>query len=334
MQTKYLLLTLPFSLIIYSCLDSDHETEVHQDPTHKESQTTIDSLEYLEDLGEKLFFEPMLSLDESIHCGSCHIPEYAFADIIPFSRGVGGTFGKRNTPSAMNLSGRPELFYDGRASSLEDQVHFPIEDPLEMNVKMETVVERLKNDQKYVLWFDLFFEDGITQSNIASAIAEYERTLETGNAKIDQVAREEAEFTESEQRGQEIFNDPKNKCFDCHLGVDFTNDEYRNIGLYDGVERNDLGRFNVTNDSADIGKFRVPVLRNVAMTAPYMHDGSFQTLEEVVDYYNNPYDFVPNPVNIDSLLLEPLNLSDQDKVDLVNFLKTLTDEQFVNVDNF
>ncbi len=328
MRIKSLFLCIPLAYIAHGCLESEHEIEIHQDIN--ETETPVDSLEYLEDLGEKLFFEPMLSLDQSVHCASCHIPEHAFADTVPFSLGVDGKLGKRNTPSAMNLSGRTELFYDGRATSLEDQVHFPVEDALEMNVKMHVVVERLKNTPRYVKWFDSFFEDGITENNIASAIAEYERTLETGNAKIDQVARGEAQFTESELRGQTLFNDPKNKCFDCHAGVDFTNDEYRNIGLYDGIDKNDLGRFNVTQDSADIGKFRVPVLRNVALTAPYMHDGSFQTLLEVVDYYSNPYDVVPSPINMDSLMIEPLDLSDQDKIDLVNFLKTLTDEQFLD----
>ena len=133
-------------------------------------------------------------------------------------------------------------------------------------------------------------------------------------------------MTVSQQRGRTIFLSDEFKCFDCHFGPDFTGDEFRNIGLYDESTLTDKGRYDVTKDSSDIGKFKVPGLRNVALTSPYMHNGMFQTLEEVVAYYSNPHDFVKQPINMDTLMVEPLNFSERQKEDLVNFLHALTDK--------
>ena len=135
-------------------------------------------------------------------------------------------------------------------------------------------------------------------------------------------------MNESAVRGRMVFLN-KGKCFDCHFGPDFTVDEFRNIGLYDGEGYNDRGRFEITKDSTDLGKFKVPGLRNIAVTAPYMHDGSFKTLREVIDYYDRPTDFVAHSINQDPLLSEPLNLTEQEKVDLENFLIALTDDRFM-----
>ena len=131
-------------------------------------------------------------------------------------------------------------------------------------------------------------------------------------------------MTASQMRGREVFIGD-GKCFDCHFGPDFTGDEFKNIGLYDGKTLLDKGRFDITGDSADLGKFKVPGLRNVTLTAPYMHNGQFKTLEEVIEYYDNPYAFIEAPINIDTLMLEPLNLSAKEKQDLLNFLHSLTD---------
>ena len=138
------------------------------------------------------------------------------------------------------------------------------------------------------------------------------------------------DISESAKRGHQLFVGQKAKCFDCHFGPDFTGDEFRNIGLYDGGRDNDKGRYNVTQDENDLGKFKVPGLRNVAVTAPYMHDGSFKTLREVLEFYNDPYKFVEHPINIDTLMIEPLGLTDQELTDLENFLLTLTDDQFAD----
>ena len=164
---------------------------------------------------------------------------------------------------------------------------------------------------------------------MTNAIAEFERSLESSNTPFDRfMAGDESAISESAKRGHEIFNADKSKCFDCHFGPDFTGDEFRNIGLYDTIKYNDKGRYNETNDEADLGKFKVPGLRNIAITAPYMHDGSFKTLREVLEFYNDPYKFIPNPINLDSIMIEPLGLSEGELSDLENFLLTLTDDRF------
>ncbi|MEZ5023653.1 MAG: cytochrome c peroxidase [Chitinophagales bacterium] len=281
------------------------------------------------ELGKKLFFDPILSADNTISCASCHQPKFAYGDNKPFSLGVNDSVGVRNTPSVMNMSSRPIFFHDGRASSLESQAVMPIENPIEMNLSMEEAVEKVKANEEYFELFSELYHAEPTKFNITHALAEFQRSLESdGSAPFDLWATntDETALSESQLRGRLIFISNKSKCFDCHFGPDFTGDEFRNIGLYDGINLVDKGRFEITKDSSDLGKFKVPVLRNVALTAPYMHNGMFQTLEEVIDYYNNPYDFVEAPINMDPLMTEPLNLTQQEKEDLVNFLHSLTDE--------
>jgi cytochrome c peroxidase len=280
-----------------------------------------------EQLGEKLFFEKSLSRNNSQSCATCHIPAFAFADTAALSLGAEGKRGKRNTPSAMNLASRETFFYDGRAKTLEDQVHFPIEDALEMNTPMSEVVKRLNARPEYVRWFKKIYKQKPTAENIAQAIAAYERTLETSSPFDDYMRERPHAMSESAIRGRAIFMDKKNKCFDCHFGPDFTGDEFRNIGLFDGKKWKDAGRFEVTKDSADLGKFKVPGLRNVAVTAPYMHNGQFRTLREVIDFYDKPETFVKGAINTDTLI-KPIGLTEQEKVDLENFMKALTDKQF------
>lgn len=291
----------------------------------KESTTVSTRAE----LGERLFFDPILSLDSSISCASCHKPEFAFSDTVPFSTGVGGSKGLRNTPSVMNVLSRGRFFYDGRARDIQDQVHFPVEDQREMNLNFVLAVERV--NRKYKTDFMRLYGEAATARNLADAIAEFEKTLESSNTPFDAYMSDQEEaISESAKRGRELFLSDKAKCFDCHFGPDFTGDEFRNIGLFDGYTNNDAGRFKVTGDSVDLGKFKVPGLRNVGVTGPYMHDGRFKTLSEVIDYYNNPYQFVKQPVNIDPLLVKPLQLTEQEKQDLIAFLLTLTDKKFSN----
>lgn len=281
-------------------------------------------------LGEKLFFEKALSLDQSISCASCHIPEYAFADTVAFSRGVGGRLGKRNTPSVMNMASRSLMFYDGRAKNLEDQVHFPVEDPNEMAFTLEQAAKRLKKKKEYKQWFQSVFNEAPNAQNMAKAIAAYEESLETSNTLFDNYMNDkQPSMSAAAIRGREVFMSKKAKCFDCHFSPDFTGDEFRNIGLFDKRQFLDKGRFEVTKDSADLGKFKVPGLRNVAVTPPYMHNGMFSTLEEVVEYYDNPTKFVAHSINADSLLQKPLGLTVQEKSDLVEFMKALTDFRFI-----
>lgn len=282
------------------------------------------------ELGQKLFFDPILSLDNTISCASCHKPEFAFADNVALSLGVGDSLGTRNTPSVMNMLSRPYFFYDGRAATLELQAIGPIENPMEMNLPYNVAVKRIQMEAEYNSLFQTIYNSKPDSFNIANALAEFQRSLESdGSAPHDQWMNDIDSFamTASQIRGRVIFISDEFKCFDCHFSPDFTGDEFRNIGLFDGQNLTDRGRFEITKDSSDLGKFKVPGLRNVALTAPYMHNGMFETLEEVIDYYSNPYDFVKNPLNIDTLMIEPLNLTAQQKKDLVNFLQSLTDKE-------
>lgn len=282
-----------------------------------------------EELGELLFFDPILSRDSSISCASCHKPEFSFADNVALSPGVEGKLGNRNTPSAMNMASRNSFFLDGRAATLEEQALGPIANPVEMDLPIDKAVERLKANTFYNKAFKKIFNEGITPHTLGKAIADFERTLEGGSTPFDLWAKgDKTAITESAKRGHKIFIE-KAKCFECHFGPDFTNDDFKNIGLFNGKEYNDAGRYNVTRDSADLGKFKVPGLRNIAYTAPYMHDGSLKTLREVIDYYDNPDKFVKNRINTDTLIV-PLNLTEQEKQDLEAFLITLSEQKSIS----
>ncbi|MFT3979641.1 MAG: cytochrome c peroxidase [Ferruginibacter sp.] len=280
-------------------------------------------------LGKKLFSEKMLSKDSSISCAGCHKPDFAFADTIAFSRGINGTLTTRNTPSVLNMKNRPYFFWDGRTASLEEQALVPIANPGEMGLPIAEAVERLNQSQEYRRLFKKIFGQKPNAKNLGAAFAAFEKTLETTDSKFDDWADGKVQLSEQEERGRQLFIGSKAKCFDCHKMVDFTTDEFRNIGLYDGNTARDEGRFVITQDKKDLGRFKTPGLRNVAVTAPYMHDGRFKTLEQVIQYYNNPYMFVEDPLNIDSLLRRPLQLTNQENADLVAFLKTLTDKRFL-----
>jgi len=287
-----------------------------------------------EALGKRLFFDRLLSRDQSISCASCHRPEFAFADTSRFSLGVDGQLGTRNTPSSMNMLSRPYFFYDGRALSIQEQVLMPIHNPIEMDLPIPQLLVRL-NNSPYKDWFEQIYNSPPDSATLSMALASFIFSLESkGDAPIDRWNRgDTTAMSLAQQRGHIIFNE-KGRCFDCHFSPDFTGDEFRNIGLFNGSDSlNDVGRFAITHDSSDLGKLKVPGLRNITATAPYMHNGMFQTLEEVVDYYDNPSAFVSNAINIDTLLQSPLNLSDQEKADLIAFLHTLTDPEFVGVSN-
>jgi len=280
-------------------------------------------------LGKKLFSEKILSKDSSVSCASCHKPAFAFADTVAFSVGIEGKLTKRNTPSVLNMKNRPYYFWDGRAASLEEQCLMPIQNPDEMGLPVEEAVKRLNQSKEYKLLFQKIFNQKPTAQNLAAAFSAFEKTLETVDSKFDDWSNNLKNLTAQEERGRQLFVGDKAKCFDCHRMEDFTNDEFKNIGLYNGKELNDAGLFSITGKEADKGRFKTPGLRNVAVTAPYMHNGMFKTLEEVVEYYDNPQKFVPNSINIDDALKMPLGLSKKEKTDLIAFLKTLTDRKYI-----
>ncbi len=279
-------------------------------------------------LGQKLFNDKILSKDSSVSCASCHIPSLGFADSLALSIGIHGIPSSRNTPSVLNMKNRPYFFWDGRAKSLEEQSLMPISNKDEMGLPIEEAVKRLNQNKTYYNLFIKIFGTKPSAKTLSLAIAAFEKTLETDESKFDLSFGDSIQLTESEERGRQLFVGNKAKCFDCHMGPDFTNDDFKNIGLYDGASLTDKGRFNITQKREDLGKFKTPGLRNIAVTAPYMHNGMFKTLDEVVDYYNNPSLFVKNPINIDSSLAKPLGLTHQEKADLVNFMKALTDKQY------
>jgi len=329
---KYI--TILLAVALFSCNETNnHSTEKEEDS--KKEVVIDENINGEESLGAHLFFDPILSEDKTISCASCHNPKFAFADNKPLSVGVHGRKGTRNAPAVMNMASRRFFFHDGRASSLEEQALGPIENPVEMNLSYSEAVKRVQENEAYQYYFNKVYQSKPDSALILKAIAQFERSLESdGSAIHDKWMNGEDttnQFTESQKRGRIIFM-TKGKCFDCHFSPDFTTDEFRNIGLYDGDKLNDVGRFGVTKDSADLGKFKVPGLRNVALTAPYMHNGMFATLEEVIEYYNNPYAVVQEPINIDTLM-QPLDLTQQEKDDLLHFLESLTDENIPYLKN-
>jgi cytochrome c peroxidase len=283
-------------------------------------------------LGRKLFYDPRLSKNNTLSCASCHNPYMAFSDGRSISLGFGGALGVRNAPTILNAAYSPLQFWDGRASSLEAQSAFPLANPVEMDQPHDVSVSKIRKDPVYQAEFAQAFGPGrITLDLIQKSLASFERTLLSGNSPFDQYqyGGNKQALSPSAIRGLEIFRDPKRgNCAVCHTIEDhyalFTNGTFHNIGV--GVSGDgritDLGRFDQTKVQAETGKFKTPGLRNVALTAPYMHDGSLKTLKAVVDFYagggnSNPY------LDRD---IKPLHLSAQDRADLVAFLESLTGE--------
>jgi cytochrome c peroxidase len=280
-------------------------------------------------LGKKLFSEKILSKDSSVSCASCHNPALAFADTLAFSIGIKGNETSRNTPSVLNMKNRPYFYYDGRAATLAEQALFPIKHEQEMGLPIVEAVERLNNNAAYKKAFVQVFKETPSAKNLGAAFEAYEKTLETVNSRYDDWANDKIKFTAAEERGRKLFIGEKAKCFDCHFGDDFTGDQFKNIGLFNGNFLTDSGRYRITKKETDLGKFKVPGLRNVAATAPYMHNGIFATLEEVLRYYNNPKGFFPHQINLDSSFNKPLNLTSKEQADIIVFLKTLTDKTYL-----
>lgn len=285
------------------------------------------------ELGKALFFDKRVSINNAQSCADCHSPARAFADSRKVARGAEGQMGTRNSMTLVNLAWKKEFFWDGRARSLREQVLQPIQNPLEMHQSATNLVAKLAMLDNYPALFDAAFGSReITAEKIALALENYLLTLTSFDAKFDRVLRGEEKFTAEEQRGFELFSteyDPRRgqygaDCFHCHGGPLFQSQGFANNGLDNNFL--DAGRSKVTGKAADAGKFSVPSLRNVAVTAPYMHDGRFRTLAEVVEHYCTG---VQRNATLDPNLAKhpdggvPLN--DADKQALVAFLKTLTD---------
>lgn len=288
-------------------------------------------------LGRMLFYDKRLSQDGTISCSSCHNQATGFSDTNRFSIGIQGQIGGRQAMAVVNmLWNQNQFFWDGRSNLLREQSLKPIQDPLEMHETLPNVVAKLNASQVYKNQFvRAFGSETINSEKISLALEQFMHSIISNNSKFDKEIRGEYTYTASEQRGKDLFYTEYNgffpntsgaDCAHCHSGANFENDSYINNGLDSDGNMADAGREEVTGNAADKGKFKVTSLRNIELTPPYMHDGRFQTLEEVVDHYNNGLVF---STTIDPALEATrgtgLFLTPQDKADLVNFLKTLTD---------
>ncbi|WP_246112807.1 cytochrome-c peroxidase [Allorhodopirellula solitaria] len=299
------------------------------------------------ELGRQLYFDPRLSSDSSISCASCHAPEFGWAADTQFGVGVRDQTGNRNSPVSFNRILSKHQFHDGRAATLEEQAVGPIENPVEMASNHDDCVETLAAIPVYRTQFERIFPDGVTIDNVGKAIATFERAIVTGPAPYDyyvplatfekafaddleyldeepelaeqynQLKAEAAKnpMTESSIRGMEL-SFGKANCAVCHAGANFTDEQFHNIGVGMDTDEPDLGRFVVTGEEQDRGAFKTPTMRNASESGPYMHDGSQKTLEEVVEWYDKGGH--PNKWLSDKM--KPLNLTDTEKADLVEFM--------------
>lgn len=278
------------------------------------------------ELGKKLFFDPIMSVDSSISCASCHQPSLAFSDKVSLSLGVEQRLGTRNSPSLANVAYHPYYTREGGVPTLEMQVLVPIQEHNEFDFNIVLISERLQQNAAYVAMAAEAYNRTPDAFVITRALANFERTLISGYSPYDQYQNynKTDALTAAEIRGMNLFFSTKTNCSTCHSGFNFTNYAFENNGLYDVYP--DVGRFRLTNNPADSALFKVPSLRNIELTAPYMHDGSLFTLEEVINHYQTG----GKNHRHKSSLIQPLNLTAKEKEDLILFLKSLTDESFVN----
>ncbi len=272
-------------------------------------------------LGRRLFFDPVLSRDRSLACAGCHDPERAFTDGRALSVGVSGRVGTRSVPTIVNRAYGSSFFWDGRISTLEEQVLQPIQDPKELDMPIRDVVVRLRRDREYSERFQAVFGRIPTDVDLANALASYVRTILSGDAPIDLYLGGDLDaLSDRAREGLRIFQGKAN-CSECHLGPTFTDERFHNTGVAwrDG-ELRDQGRFAVTGVEPDRGAFKTPTLRNVERTAPYMHDGSLATLDEVIDFYDRGGNANPHR----DPEIRPLDLTAEEKQALLAFLRSLS----------
>jgi cytochrome c peroxidase len=304
------------------------------------------------ELGRQLYFDPRLSADKQVSCASCHHPDEGFSKHTQFGVGIAGQQGGRNSPVSYNRILSDLQFWDGRAGSLEEQALGPIQNPIEMGNTRDGCIECLAGVEGYRMQFEKVFGEPLNIQNVGKAIAAFERAIVAGPSPFDygeqlrpfvdldleelkeddpdayalyeeaQAAADANTMSDSARRGRELFFGQKAGCTACHVGPNLSDEKYHNIGVGMAAEMPDLGRFVVTNDEKDKGAFKTPTIRNVALSAPYMHDGSQKTLEEVVEWYAKGGH--PNPYLSEKI--KKLDLTDQDKKDLVEFMKACTGE--------
>lgn len=275
------------------------------------------------ELGRRLFFETALSRERTISCSSCHRPEHGFAD--PRRRSIGDRGEKtlRHAPTLLNRAFGEAFFWDGRAGTIEEQVLQPIANEREMDLPLEAALERLNQDESYRSAFEAVYQAPAEAESLASALAAFVRTLLSGDSPVDRFrAGERSALSKAARSGMWLF-ESRGRCWRCHAGANFSDEEFHNTGVAARSGDRDAGRFEVTGDEADRGRFKTPTLRGLVHTAPYMHDGSLATLEEVVELYR---DGGHANANLDPLI-EPIEMSDEDVQNLAAFLRALSTER-------
>jgi cytochrome c peroxidase len=275
------------------------------------------------ELGRKLFYDPLLSENGMISCGSCHHQEAGFSDPgVALSIGTQGKPGFRNSTALANMAWMPTFMADGGINHIEIMPLAPLTDSLEMNEELSVIINKLNKHQEYPDLFEAAFDDdSITDQQMFWALAQFMSTMISASSKYDQVYQGLENFEPAEKRGYELF---KANCASCHKEPLLTDFSFRNNGL-DSISA-DPGRSRITLKEEDRGKFKVPGLRNIELSPPYMHDGRFSSLREVIDHYNEG---LANPANLDPAFEQPMNMSEQEKQDLLAFLKTLTDYEYI-----
>ena len=281
------------------------------------------------ELGRALYFDVRLSANDTIACATCHSPKLAFTDGQPVSMGIGTQKGGRSAPTVINRVFSKAQFWDGRVPSLEEQAKGPITNPIEMGMPSHAkVVQKLNDIEGYRKWFRKVFGTDVTLDGIAKAIAAFERTVLSGNSPVDRYnyLGDEKALSADAIRGMKLFKEKAN-CTQCHAGFNFTDEEFHNIGIgWDG-SKPDLGLYAISKKTEDIGAFKTPTVREIANTGPYMHDGRFATLRQVIDFYDQGG--LANPF-LDSQI-KKLNLTDQEKVDIIEFLRSLSGEGWQHI---
>jgi cytochrome c peroxidase len=276
-------------------------------------------------LGRKLFYDPILSADSTISCSNCHLSYTAFTHVDhDLSHGIRDSIGTRNSPALMNLAWSKKFMWDGAVNHLDMQALAPITHAAEMGEDLNNVLKKLQRTGAYPSLFQTVFGDSIiTGEHLLKALSQFQLTLVSANAKYDKMKRGEASYSEQEDRGYELF---KANCNTCHREPLFTNGEFENTGLPVDSNLNDIGRMLITQNPIDSLRFKVPTLRNIEFSYPYMHDGRFKTLRQVLNHYS---DGIASSNTLAYELHHGIPLTSNEKVDLTTFLLTLTDKEFL-----
>ncbi|WP_130736407.1 cytochrome-c peroxidase [Flavobacterium sp. J27] len=333
-------------LLLFVSCSSDKDSEYQNIPINYQIPSNFPPLAYTMEynpltekgfeLGKKIFYDGRLASDGVVACGFCHIQENAFTHHgHTFSHGVGEGIGTRNAPPIQNMAYQTQFFWDGAANHIELLSMNPISNEVEMNGNIGNIITMMQNDSQYKKLYQQAFENGVINSeNMLKALAQFMTMLTSSNSRFDKYRRNEAGgvLTSEELEGYALFNQ---KCASCHATDIFTDNSFRNNGLSINPQIQDNGRYHVTELEEDRYTFKVPSLRNIEKTAPYMHDGRFFTLEAVLDHYSNG---VVNTQNLDSSLNQNgvlgISLANDEKIKIIAFLKTLTDNEFLTDTRF